>query len=131
MALAKLLVLMRLSTSWHSFNQFDQQTSCSTRQVCMAACLWLRSMTRRFRVERAVAGKMPSAQAPSDSDMHSHAGTTLNYFLDGGLNRAAVLFPGIAAAALATAFGAWAHVRSQQVRLVAQHRPMQQPKKLS
>ena len=43
------------------------------------------------------------------------AGTTLNYFLDGGLNRAAILFPGIAAAALATGFGAWAHVRSQKV----------------
>ena len=47
--------------------------------------------------------------------VHAATGTTLNYFLDGGLNRAAILFPGIAAAALATVFGAFAHVQSQQV----------------
>ena len=56
---------------------------------------------------------------PVDTDALWRAGTTLNYFLDGGLNRAAILFPGIAAAALATAFGAWAHIQSQKVHPVS------------
>lgn len=43
-------------------------------------------------------------------------GTTLNYFLDDGLNDAAILFPGLAAAAVATVFGAAAYDRSRRDR---------------
>lgn len=50
----------------------------------------------------------------SDRDMRlTTAGTTLNYFLDQGLNRAVLMFPGLAAITFAILFGILAHFKSE------------------
>ena len=42
------------------------------------------------------------------------AGTVLNYFLDQGLNKATILFPGVACFALAVVTGALTHIFNEQ-----------------
>lgn len=43
-----------------------------------------------------------------------HAGTVLNYVLDKGLNKATILFPGVACFALAVVAGALTHVFNEE-----------------
>ena len=42
------------------------------------------------------------------------AGTVLNYFLDQGLNKATILFPGVACFAMAVIAGALTHIFNEQ-----------------
>ena len=47
-------------------------------------------------------------------NMTACAGTVLNYFLDQGLNKATILFPGVACFALAVVAGALTHIFNEQ-----------------
>jgi hypothetical protein len=49
-----------------------------------------------------------------DHGLLAHAGTVLNYVLDKGLNKATILFPGVACFALAVVAGALTHVFNEE-----------------
>ncbi|CAL8466195.1 g5731 [Coccomyxa elongata] len=110
------LTLGQCGDTTHGENFFDQMRNSHEKApligfaMASGVCIFFGNMAEQYAL--ALAGV--TIAVPMFSSCIVVLGTVLNYFLDKGLNKATILFPGVACFALAVVAGALTHVFNEE-----------------